>query len=212
MHTLYYSPGACSLASHIALAESGLAYRLTEINTKNGDNRTPDYLRINRWGKVPALLLATGEVITEGPAILTHIADSARGRALLPEPGTVARARAMEWLAFLSSTVHPAFRNMFRAERVAGDSPQAIDSVREHGIAALGAALEEADHRIGASDFLIGDDFTVCDGYLTVFYLWSLRVPLKERLPAVPKYAAVAQQVLLRPAVQGVLALERIKP
>src|SRR3546814_8156381 len=55
MLTLFYSPGACSLASHIALAESGLPYQAVRINTKNGDNCTPGYLRINRWGKVPAL-------------------------------------------------------------------------------------------------------------------------------------------------------------
>src|SRR3546814_8935131 len=76
MLTLFYSPGACSLASHIALAESGLPYQAVRINTKNGDNCTPGYLRINRWGKVPALALEAGEVITEGTAIMTHVADS----------------------------------------------------------------------------------------------------------------------------------------
>src|SRR3546814_275402 len=163
MLTLFYSPGACSLASHIALAESGLPYQAVRINTKNGDNCTPGYLRINRWGKVPALALEAGEVITEGTAIMTHVADSVPDRVLLPAPGTLDRAKAMEWMAFLASAVHPAFRTMFRAERVAGDSEQAIKNVREHGITALAEALEEAEHRASPSRFLVRDALTLCE-------------------------------------------------
>src|SRR3546814_18416255 len=82
---------------------------------------------------------------------MTHVADSGPDRVLLPAPGTLDRAKAMEWMAFLASAVHPAFRTMFRAERVAGDSEQAIKNVREHGITALAEALQERseERRVG---------------------------------------------------------------
>src|SRR3546814_18019961 len=115
MLTLFYSPGACSLASHIALAESGLPYQAVRINTKNGDNCTPGYLRINRWGKVTALALEAGEVNTEGTAIMTPVADSVHDRVLLPAPGNRDGGKTMDGTDLLARHVHPAFRHMVRA-------------------------------------------------------------------------------------------------
>src|SRR5258707_11561653 len=102
--TLFYSPFACSLSCQ----ESGLAYTLAEVNTSRVENRSAAYLAINPLGKVPALAF-DGQVLTEAAAILGYIADLVPDKALLPAPRTVARARAQEWLNFLSSTVHIAF-------------------------------------------------------------------------------------------------------
>jgi glutathione S-transferase len=206
--TLFFSPGACSFASHVALEESGLPYRRVEVNTRRGENRSSAFLEVNSWGKVPALAIPSGGVLTEGVAIMTYVADLAVSRALLPPYGTAERARAMEWLSFISSTLHPAFRTMFRPERVAGSSSELISIVQQHGIVALAAVFEEVEKRIGSSDYLVGNSFSLCDGYLTIFYEWSLRVPLRDALPRLDNCARIATNTLARAAVQSVLRYE----
>ena len=110
MHKLYYSPGACSLASHMALEEAGADYEPVRINFAEAQQRSPEYLRINPKGRVPAL--AEGDrVVTENPAILRYVARLYPQAKLWPED-PYAEARCTEWLAFISSTVHPAYAHV----------------------------------------------------------------------------------------------------
>lgn len=207
--TLYFSPGACSFASHIAAEESGLTFRAVEANTQRGETRSDTFLSMNPLGRVPVLVLQNGAVVTENPAILTYLADAVPNRNLLPPFGSLARARAEEWLAFLSNSVHVAFRAMFRPERLVGPDEEMIFQVRKIGIVALGDLLAEADRRLENREHVLGDAYSVCDGYLTVFGLWSQRVPLKEHLPVTSNIARISRKTMERQAVVRVLAREQ---
>src|SRR5258707_855665 len=146
MLTLFYSPMACSLSCHVALEESGLEYETVEINTKTQANLTESYTAINPLGKVPALAIE-GRILTEAAAILSYIADRVPERELLPPAGTLKRAIAHEWLNFLSSTVHIAFRPVFRPERLAeGDGCR--NSCRRLGGNGWVEALKQAETRL----------------------------------------------------------------
>ena len=101
---LFYKPGACSLASHIALCEIGGSFDIESVDTVAGQTASGnDYREINPKGYVPALQLDDGQILTEGPAILQYLADSASGSGLAPKTGTIARARMVEQLTFVSS-------------------------------------------------------------------------------------------------------------
>jgi glutathione S-transferase len=206
--TLYYSPKACSLASHIALEESGLPYDAVSVDIRVGENVKERYLCINPSGAVPALGIGD-TVITESQAILTYIADRVPEITLIPRPGTRARARAHEWMNWISSSVHVTYRSIFKPRTYAGDDPHAIAAVREHGKKKLWNILTEVEARLDNSPYALGVEFSVVDAYLFVFYLWSFDERIQAELPDRPRYAAHAARVWSRPAVRTVVARER---
>jgi glutathione S-transferase len=205
---LYYSPKACSLASHIALEESGLPFDAVCVDIRAGDNSRPEYLSINPSGIVPAL--AVGDtVVTESQAILSFIADVS-GRDLLPRPGTLARAKAHEWMNWISSTLHVTYRSIFRPQVYAGEEPAAAAAVRAHAIEKLKKNLAEVDKRLGDGPYALGASFSVVDAYLFVFYLWSFDERIEAALPArPPRYSALALRLWARPKVREAVARER---
>ncbi len=125
MLRLYHSPMACSLASRLALAESGLAHEVVVINTRKGEQNADSYRRIHPRGKVPALDTGQG-VITESSAILPLIADLAPDARLLPLAGTIERAKAQSWLALISTTLHPALSGAGFPEKFEGCDPAVV--------------------------------------------------------------------------------------
>lgn len=206
---LYYSPKACSLASHIALEESGLAYEAVSVNIRNQENRREEYLRLNPGGTVPTLGI-DGRPLTESQAILTYIADLVPERQLLPRPGTLARARAHEWMNLISSSLHVSYRSVFRPQTYGGEDPAAMEHVQRQGRKNLAKYLALIESRLDpASAYALGETFTVVDAYLFVFYLWSYDERLQCDLPERPRYRALAERVAARPAVRKVVARER---
>jgi glutathione S-transferase len=150
-------------------------------------------------------------VLTEAAAILSFIADQVPERPLLPTAGTAARALAHEWLNFLSSTVHIAFRPVFRPERMVEDEG-CIDGLRRVGIKAVTEALTQAEAKVGKGPYALGDTFSLCDGYLLVFYLWSKRNPFNSNnMPDFPALRSNAMKVLARPAVQRAMTAEGLQ-
>src|SRR5690348_2354662 len=131
MLTLFYSPGACSMASHIGLEESGAQYELKPVALAKGEQRSPEYLKVNPRGKVPALRLDDGSVLIENTAILTYLARRFPEKGLLPKDNA-AEARCISMMAWLSNTVHPAFTHIFRPERFSEDQ-NAVPSIKETG-------------------------------------------------------------------------------
>src|ERR1700759_5535471 len=110
----YYAPGACSLSPHIALLEAGLAYDLVKVDLRakkleNGD----DYLKVNPKGQVPALVLDSGELVTEGPGIVQGIADQAAAKNLAPARDIAERYKWLEWLTYINSELHKNIGPMF---------------------------------------------------------------------------------------------------
>ena len=120
MLTLYYAPGACSMASHIAIEETGAPYQTQVVALAQGEQTKPEYLnKVNPRGKVPALQ-TDDEMLTENVAILTYLARTFPDAKLLPTD-PLGTARALSHMAYLSNTVHPAFTHIMRPGRFATD-------------------------------------------------------------------------------------------
>jgi glutathione S-transferase len=200
MLTLYYHPGWCSLAPHIALRETALPFALTPV-AMDGDRRTPDGRAIediNPKGYVPALELEGGEVLTEGPAILQYIADLAPGAGLAPPAGTLARVRLQEWLNFLVSELHKSISPLFYPEY--GAAAHAIVRAR------LAQRLAYVESVLTARDYLLEGGYSVADAHLFTVARWLPGVGVD--MAAYPALAAHHARVGARPAVQAALAAE----
>jgi glutathione S-transferase len=202
---LYYSPGACSLAPHVVLEELGIPYQAVRISTAAGEQRSPEYLKINPRGRVPALVV-DGKVLVENVAILTFLGGGFASKGLWPEK-TWDQAQALSFMAWLADTVHPAFAHMFRAERYVSDAA-CLEAVKAGGRAAFGDCLREIDRLLAGKRWAIGNRFSVVDAYLLVFYRWGNRngMPVKD----LPNYTALVERLLARPAVRKVMADEGI--
>ena len=203
MLALYFSPGACSTASHIGLEEAGAQYEERPTLLMKGEHRTPGYLKVNPRGKVPALDV-DGRVITENTAILTYVAWRYPEKKLLPDD-PVLLAQCISTMAWLSNTVHPSFTHFFKPDKFAtGESAQA--DVKETGKKTFFENLNEIDSLLKGRQWMMGDQFTVADAYAIVFYGWGVRaeLPVKE----LANYSGWKDRMLARPAVRKVLESE----
>ena len=197
---LYYLPGACSLASHIALREAGADFELERFDkTSKKTESGADFLAINPKGYVPVLSLDSGDVLTEGPAILQYIADQNPKAGLAPDAGTLARTRLQEQLNFISTDLHKSFSPLFNP--TSSDAEKA--AARTRVIERMGLVEKMlADGR----SYLLGEDFSVADVYLFVVVNWSF--PTKISLDPWPHVAAFHQRVGARDAVKAALKAE----
>jgi len=205
MLKLYYAPGACSMASHITLEESGAQYEAQALQFAQGEQKTETYLKINPRGKVPALSVDGGAVITENAAILTYLAKRFPEKNLLPKD-PVGEARAISFMAWCSNTVHPSFTHIFRPERFSDDAA-AHAGIKDAGRKAFWANLQEIDGIIDGNPWTQGAQFTTCDPYALVFYGWGTRIelPVKE----LKNYTAWKDRMVARPAVRKILEREK---
>ncbi|MEX6505546.1 glutathione S-transferase family protein [Jiella sp. M17.18] len=207
---LFYAPGACSLASHLALEEAGADFEPVLVNMAKAEQRSESYLRINPKGRVPAL--ADGDtVITENPAILRYVTRLHPEAGLWPDD-PLADARCAEWLAFLSSGLHPSYAHIRRAERYATDPDAQID-VTETGRRATRVYWQMAEEKLAGSGdaFAAGDTLSVADFYLMVFWTWG-RGPVLgyDMAKDFPAWTALVRRLAERPAVRAVFARESI--
>ena len=206
MTTLYYAPGACSLASHIALEEAGAPYDTVRLDLAAGDQRAPEYLAINERGRVPALV-AGDWVLTENSAILRHVARAHPHAKLWPED-LKAQAVADEWLCWLSINHHPAYAHIRRAERYSDDEA-ALPGIRAKAADTFGDLCTMTEVRLSNGGWAVDDRYGVVDAYLMVFWIWARGPTLKFDMPArFPAWTAHARAVAARPAVQTVFARE----
>ncbi|HLI11298.1 MAG TPA: glutathione S-transferase N-terminal domain-containing protein [Alphaproteobacteria bacterium] len=203
MLTLYYSPGACSMASHIALEETGAAYEVKPIILAKGEQKTESYLKINPRGKVPALGV-DGKVLTENVAILTYLAKRFPEKKLLPAD-LFEEVRCISTMAWFSNTVHPSFTHIMRPERFAAEEA-AHAVVKETGRKAFWANCQEIDSLLKGKEWVMGAQFTVADPYALVFYGWGKRIDLP--MHELAAYTAFKERMLKRPAVRKVLERE----
>lgn len=207
--TLFFSPRACSLACHIALEESDLPFLARAVKIREGQHRAEDYLRVNPWGKIPAMQI-DGEVLTEAHAILSYIGDIASVEPpLIARGNPLLRARAHEWMNFLSGSVHIAFRPLFRPNYLIADV-NLYPNLREVGVPIFRKTLLEVDKRLQGKQWALGEHYGVVDPYLFVFYMWSQRADVVEYSPPLPTWKAHWQRVYERDATQRALAAEGI--
>lgn len=196
---LYYTPGACSLASNIALREAGIDFELVKVEgraekTAGGE----DYFKVTPKGYVPALRLDDGSVLTEGTAILPYIGDLKPASGLSPAAGTISRYRLHEWLGYLNSEVHKNFSPFF--------APGTTDEQKASAKANLGKRFDFVQSELGAKAFLLGEQFTVADAYLFTILGWCAYVGID--VGTWPALKAYHGRIAGRPAVQAALKAE----
>lgn len=203
MLTLYYSPGACSMAAHIVLEESGEKYEAKKVDLAAGEQRTEAYRKINPLGRVPALLLDNGEPLCENTAILPYLGKRFD---LWPEDA-VAEAKALSVIGFFASSVHPAHAHFGRPERYAAD-PAAFPTIKETGLKTFHLYLKQIDGMLGKGEWL-SERYSVLDTYGFVFYTWGVRreLPMAE----LKNYTAFKDRMLKRPAVGRAVEDEKVK-
>lgn len=197
---LYYSPGACSLAPHIALEEARAAFEPVRVQLAEGEQRTPEYLAINPKGRVPAL--AEGDwALTENPAILSFIARRHPSAGLWPHDAKD-EARCAEWLAWIASTIHPAYAHVRRPERYADDAG-AKEAVIAKGRETCRELWSAVDRRLGSGPWAVGERYSVADPYLLVFWTWGRGPTLGfDMARDCPNWTAHARRMGERPAVR----------
>jgi glutathione S-transferase len=194
---LYYSPGACSLASHITLNEAGVDFTAEKVDIRAGRTETgADFTAINPRGAVPALDLGDGEVLTEGVAIMQHVMDSAAPGSL-PAPGTLARARLAEAMNYVSTEVHKTYSPFFSG--IAGEA-------KEKQLAQLNARLQVVEDRLAQREWIAGDQYTPADAYFFTVTNWSGFAG--HDLSTFPRITALRAKIAARPAVQKAMKAE----
>jgi glutathione S-transferase len=202
MLKLYFTPGACSMAAHIVLEESGEKYEAQRVNFADKEQRSEAYLKLNPQGRVPVLVLDDGEPLAENTAILPYLGK----RFGLWPADPIAEARILSLIGFLAASVHPAVAHMWRPERYSTDS-SAFSVIQETGRNTFDGYLKQIDERLAGRRWF-SDQYSVADPYLFVFYVWALRrgYPAHE----LKNFTALKSSLLQRPAVQQVLAKEKI--
>ena len=196
---LYYSAGACSLSPHIALEEAGISYEAISAPTKT--HKLPDgsdYYQINPLGYVPLLVLDDGRQLREGPAIVQFIADQAPEKNLAPANGTFERSKLQEWLNFIGTELHKGFSPLFNPTTPADFKPMVIAKLSER--------LKFTDGELAGKQYLMGDTFSVADGYLFTVTNWAQYVGVD--ISSFENLLALRARVAARPAVIAAMKAE----
>ena len=196
---LYLSPGACSLAPHIALIAAGLPFTTERVSLKTKTIAGGgDFRAINDKGSVPALQLDDGKVLTEAAVLLQYIADQAPNARLAPAAGSFERYQVMEWLNYIATEVHKRFTPLF--------TPGCTEEGRTAAWAALARPLDYLAGKLGSRDYLVGSSFTIADAYLFTVLNWAQFA--KFDLNAWPALQAYQARVSAIPAVQEAMRAE----
>ena len=203
MLKLYFAPGACSMASHIVLEESGQPYEPHKVNLAAGEQRTEAYLKMNPQGRVPLLQLDNGQYLAENTAILPYLGK----RFGLWPNDDLAEAKALSTIGLFAASVHPAHAHVGRPERYTPDT-NAHASIKETGLKTFHNHLKQIDGILSGREWF-GDAYSVLDPYGLVFYAWGVRreLPMGE----LKNYTAFKDRMAKRPAVAKVLAEENVK-
>jgi glutathione S-transferase len=201
---LYYSPGACSMASHIALEETGQPYEPKETSLATEAHKSPEYLKINPRGKVPALVV-DDKVITENTAILTYVGKRFPQTGMWPED-PIEQVHVISQMAWFSNTPHISQREIMRPYRFVSQEAHYEDA-KQTGRRTFWENLREIDELIGSRKWIMGNRYTMADPYSLVFYRWGLRaqMPMHE----LKSFTRVKNQLLERKAVKAVLQREK---
>jgi glutathione S-transferase len=203
MLTLFYAPGACSMAPHIVLEEGGEKYEPKRMDLAKGEQKSAEYMKIHPLGRVPALKLDDGTPLTENTAILPFLGK----RFGLWPTDPVKEAQALSVIGFFAASVHPAHAHVGRPERYTEDKA-AFAGLQAMGKKTFHEYIKQIDGMYARREWL-SDKYSVLDPYAFVFYAWGVRreLPMAE----LKHYSAFKDRMLKRPAVQRVVADESVK-
>jgi glutathione S-transferase len=208
MMKLYFAPGVCSLAPHIVFKEAGVPFQAvkTDIRAKTFEAKNPDgtgdYRSISPLGYVPALQLADGTVLTEGPAIVQYIADQAPHVHLTPAKGSSDHYKMLAWLNFISTEVHKGFTPLL-SPMIVG---KLTDEAKAVFVERLTGRLAHIEKHLTSNDFLLGRAFTIADAYCFTTLRWTAAIKLD--IAPYPHIQAYMKRVQARPAVQAAMQAE----
>lgn len=196
---LYYIPGSCSLSPHIVAREADISIELCKVDVVSKVIQGGgDFNRLNGKRYVPALELDTGEVLTEGPAIVQYLADLKPGTGLAPPQGSFERYRLQEWLNFISSELHKSFSTLYNPKCTADWKATAQDNISRR--------LVWASEQLMGRPYLLGNRFTVADAYMFTVINWVSYVGIEiDRLPTLVDYHA---RIAARPKVKAAMVAE----
>lgn len=196
---LYYSPGACSLAPHIVAREAGLPVQLDKVDLSTRTTASgSSFIEINPKGYVPALGLASGEVMTEVSALVQYLADQAPDSGLMPATGTSARYEVLELIGFISTEIHKGFGPLW--------NPTMPEALRQATMDKLHIRFAYLDQKLAGRPYLTGETFTVADAYAFTVVNWANfhRIDLSKH----PRLGPFMGRVAARPKVREALAAE----
>ena len=200
MHTLYYAPGAASMAVHWLLIELDVPHRLHRLDLAAREHKQPEYLALNPSGVVPTLVI-DGQPLTEAAALLMTLADSHPASGMAPAPGDPQRATYYQWMLHLANAVQPLFRQGWYPAEAAGEANAA--AVQAHVAPLIEAAWQRIDaHLASAGPYMLGERISAADFYLTMLMRWSRNMPrpahewtrlgeLATRMKARPSFATL---------------------
>lgn len=199
-YTLYYKPGACSMAVHVILNELNVPFEAIE----QADLKAPEFLKLNPRGQIP-LLVVDGEPVKEGAAMITYLLDT-HANDLLPKSG-LPRAKALEWLMWCNASLHPAYSKLFGLKKPSADvlDAKAKEELQTLFLTQVQELWNEADARLANTKYLAGDKVSAADILMAVIANWNMPVTLGTNVKRVLK------DVIARPAYQKAIAAEKIE-
>lgn len=200
MYKLYWAPDTGAFAPQILLEETGAEYDILEMKRRSGGFTDPDFLKLNPLGKIPALQLSDGTVMTESAAIALQICDEHPAAGLLPAPGSVPRALAYQAILFCAAELYPADLRYFYAQRYAGDADAA--AVKAQGLKDMERLFVHAEAQLVEGPFVLGESFSAADAYL--FMLLNWHPDSQAFLADKDKLARLWERVRQRPSVDRI--------
>jgi glutathione S-transferase len=202
---LYYSAGSCSTSCHITLEEAGLKYEAIEVDWEKPGDLTKLVAELNPLGTLPVLITEDGKQLDQNLSIHVYVADRAPAKGLLPPPGTIERAQALNWLSFVCSDLHKAIGGMFGIPHMSDDEGVRA-AIRKAMLKSANEYLGYVDAKLAGKDYLMGKAFTPADAYAFVVISWTKYLDVSiAPYKNVQSYLA---RVAARPAVARVLAAE----
>ena len=206
MLKLYYAPRTCSLATHIALEDVGADYSTVRISFAANQQQSPDYLKINPKGRVPALVTDRG-ILTETPAMLAFVAQSFPAAQLAPLDDPFAFAEVQAFNSYLCSTLHIAHAHRMRGHRwVDAEDAAAIAAMQRKVPQSVTAGFEQVEHDMFKGPWVMGERYTTCDPYLFTLAQWLEADGVD--LARIPKVVDHRRRMSERPNVKKAIAQE----
>lgn len=204
MFKLYYAPGTCALATHIALEEAGADYEAVRVDFGSQAQRSPEYLAINPKGRVPALVTERG-TLTETPGLLLFVAQQFPAAELAPLADPFALGQVQEFNSYLCATVHVAHAHGRRGTRWADDAA-AIEAMKRKVPASMTECAELIEHKFLKGPWVMGERYTICDPYLFTIGTWLEGDGVD--MAKLPRVLDHRRRMLARSAVQKAVSVE----
>jgi glutathione S-transferase len=208
MYTLYWSPGSANMTPHAMLEEIGVPYQLIRVDTSKGEQRNPDYLKVNPHARVPTLIYDDGKVLYEAAAISLFLAERHPEAGLAPLPGHADRAPFLQWMAYLTNTMQESCMHWWHPENfIPGADLQA--ALKQSAEARLARMFDFIDKHLAASGpHLCGARLYACDYYAVMLARWTR--DMAKPAQTFPHVRKLVRTVVARPGYARMLAAEGI--